>query len=114
MSVSEELYLSLDEPPTSDHLWRYTPWKKIHPTGDFKEIPRDVKSPRVNLSYVDGGPVEGVTLEAGEEAEIPFEGSPTTDSFLMAITKGNSLILSVPGKWSSEKGLLTRPFPWYG
>ena len=106
MSVSEELYLSLDEPPTSDHLWRYTPWKKIHPTGDFKEIPRDVKSPRVNLSYVDGEPVEGVTLEAGGEAEIPFEGSPTTDSFLMAITKGNSLILSVPGKWSSEKPLL--------
>jgi Fe-S cluster assembly protein SufD len=106
MGVSEELYLSLDEPPTSDHLWRYTPWGKIHPTGDFREIPEDVGLPKINLSYVDGGAVEGVTLEANKEVKVPFEGSPTTDSFLMAITKDNSLVLSIPRKWTSEKPLL--------
>ena len=106
MGVSEELYLSLDEPPTSDHLWRYTPWGKIHPTGDFREIPKEVGSPKINLSYVDGEPVENVTLEASKEVKVPFEGSPTTDSFLMAITKDNSLVLSIPRKWTSEKPLL--------
>ena len=106
MGVSEELYLSLDEPPTSDHLWRYTPWKKIHPTGNFREIPEDVGFPKINLSHVDGTPVEGVTLEVSEGVEVPFEGSPTTDSFLMTITKGNSLVLSIPRKWTSEKPLL--------
>ena len=106
MGVSEELYLSLDEPPTSDHLWRYTPWGKIHPTGDFRDIPEDVGLPKINLSYVDGGAVEGVTLEANKEVKVPFEGSPTTDSFLMAITKDNSLVLSIPRKWTSEKPLL--------
>ena len=106
MGVSEELYLSLDEPPTSDHLWRYTPWGKIHPTGDFRAIPEDVGLPKINLSYVDGGAVEGVTLEANKEVKVPFEGSPTTDSFLMAITKDNSLVLSIPRKWTSEKPLL--------
>ena len=106
MGVSEELYLSLDEPPTSDHLWRYTPWGKIHPTGDFRDIPEDVGLPKINLSYVDGGNVEGVTLEANKEVKVPFEGSPTTDSFLMAITKDNSLVLSIPRKWTSEKPLL--------
>ena len=50
---------------------------------------------RVNLSYVDGEPIEGVTLET-KRAGIPFEGPLTTDSFLMAITKGNSLVLSIP------------------
>ena len=69
MGVSEELYLSLDEPPTSDHLWRYTPWKKIHPTGDYTENPGNVRSPKVNLSYVDGEPVKDVTLEAGKEVK---------------------------------------------
>ena len=106
MGVSEELYLSLDEPPTSDHLWRYTPWKKIHPTGDYTEIPGNVRSPKVNLSYVDGEPVKDVTLEAGKEVKIPFEGSPTTDSFLKAITKGKTFVLSIPKDWSSEKALL--------
>ena len=106
MGVSEELYLSLDEPPTSDHLWRYTPWGKIHPTDDFRDIPEDVGLPKINLSYVDGGAVEGVTLEANKEVKVPFEGSPTTDSFLMAITKDNSLVLSIPRKWTSEKPLL--------
>ena len=106
MGVSEELYLSLDEPPTSDHLWRYTPWGKIHPTGDFRDIPEDVGLPKINLSYVDGGAVEGVTLEANKEVKVPFEGSPTTDSFLMAITKDSSLVLSIPRKWTSENPLL--------
>ena len=23
----------------ADHLWRYTPWKKVHPTGDTEKIP---------------------------------------------------------------------------
>ena len=58
------------------------------------------------MSYVDGGAVEGVTLEANKEVKVPFEGSPTTDSFLMAITKDNSLVLSIPRKWTSEKPLL--------
>ena len=47
---SEELYLSLDEPDNADHLWRYSPWKRIHPTGNIREIPKQYKQPKIKLS----------------------------------------------------------------
>ena len=42
-------YLSADHPDRADHLWRYTPWKKIHPTGDISDIPSDFSIPEVSL-----------------------------------------------------------------
>ena len=27
-------YSDLEEPDRADHLWRYTPWHRIHPTGN--------------------------------------------------------------------------------
>ena len=33
------LYKSLDQPDRADHLWRYTPWKRVHPSGDLEDIP---------------------------------------------------------------------------
>ena len=36
-----QTYLSLEEPSNADHLWRYSPWKKVHPTGNIKEVPEN-------------------------------------------------------------------------
>ena len=46
--------LSADHPDRADHLWRYTPWKKIHPTGDISDIPSDFSIPEVSLKTIDG------------------------------------------------------------
>ena len=36
---SASKYLSMDRPERSNHLWRYTPWRRVHPTGKVTEIP---------------------------------------------------------------------------
>jgi len=46
-------YLSLDEPDRSSHLWKYTPWRRVHPTGDIASIP-DVGTPRLSSSALMG------------------------------------------------------------
>ena len=66
---SEELYLSLDEPDNADHLWRYSPWKKIHPTGNIREIPREYKQPKIKLSYLDGSDVPSECSITKEESK---------------------------------------------
>ena len=57
-------YLSADNPDRANHLWRYTPWKKIHPTGDTSVIPNDFSIPEVSLKTIDGSPLPpGITLD---------------------------------------------------
>ena len=32
-------YSENSETDRAAHIWRYTPWKKAHPTGDINKIP---------------------------------------------------------------------------
>tara|TARA_B100000900_G_C20593686_1_gene722541 strand:+ start:44 stop:1150 length:1107 start_codon:yes stop_codon:yes gene_type:complete len=60
---SEDLYLSVCEPDNADHLWRYSPWRKVHPTGKIREIPKDFINPAMKLSLLDGSdPPENFTI----------------------------------------------------
>tara|TARA_B100000902_G_C27321399_1_gene924837 strand:+ start:1345 stop:2448 length:1104 start_codon:yes stop_codon:yes gene_type:complete len=45
------------------HIWRYTPWKKAHPTGKISQIP-SADSPILSLSMSDGSEVPtGIRVE---------------------------------------------------
>ena len=44
-----QTYLSLEEPNNANHLWRYSPWKKVHPTGNTREIPDDFSEIQKNV-----------------------------------------------------------------
>ena len=32
-------YSELEIPDRANHLWRYTPWHRIHPSGKVSEVP---------------------------------------------------------------------------
>lgn len=62
-------YSQIPIPPRSEHLWRYTPWKRIHPTK-IEEIP---ESDQIKFS-------EGIDYEMDGSNEI-------SRSFLNSISK---------------------------
>ena len=58
----------------ADHLWRYTPWKKVHPTGDIKKIPEMSEEVRIRLINLDGSELrEGISLQRGERLEKIYQ-----------------------------------------
>ena len=58
---SASQYLSMSEPDKSNHLWKYTPWRKVHPTGKITEIP-ELASATLSLSMMDGSEVPPVLV----------------------------------------------------
>ncbi|MDP6011099.1 MAG: SufD family Fe-S cluster assembly protein [Candidatus Poseidoniaceae archaeon] len=70
-------YRSLPVPSRSVHAWRYTPWKKIHPTGEPDVIPSDLIAATATISMLDGTDVPvGVSLEMRESV---LRDSPLPD-----------------------------------
>ena len=100
-------YLSMPQPDRADHLWRYTPWRRIHPTGDVTEIP-EIGSAAVSISKLDGGPIpEGVSLKRVDSDLGDFPDSdPVTLAFLGAITEASGWEVSVDSKFNSEMPIL--------
>ena len=97
------LYLSLEEPKRSDHLWRYTPWRRIHPTGTIGEIP-ELESPNVRIIGINGEEVSGgisLDREIVQTEDLP-EMDPVTDSFLRSITEKSRLVLNVERGFISD------------
>ena len=100
-------YLSLSEPDRSDHLWRYTPWRRVHPTGDVTEVP-DIGSATVSIANLDGSPVpNGVSLErvGSSIGDLP-DSDPVTLAFLGAVTAASGWQIKVDSKFNSNKPLL--------
>ncbi|MCH2259218.1 MAG: SufD family Fe-S cluster assembly protein [Candidatus Thalassarchaeum betae] len=96
-------YLSLDEPDRSNHLWKYTPWRRVHPTGDITSIP-DVGTPQLKLVGLDGSDApEGICLEEGvvSVSGLP-EGDVVTGSFLQAASVSSQWILRIEPGFSSQ------------
>ena len=58
---SASQYLSMSEPDKSNHLWKYTPWRRVHPTGKITEIP-ELASATLSLSMMDGSEVPPVLV----------------------------------------------------
>ena len=100
-------YLSLSEPDRSNHLWRYTPWRRVHPTGDISEVP-EMKSAEVSITKLDGSPVsEGVVLEKVKSSIGDFpESDPVTLSFLGAVTTASGWNIKVDSGFNTDMPLL--------
>ena len=100
-------YQSLDEPGRSNHLWRYTPWRRVHPTGDVSGIP-EMGSPVVGLIGFDGGPApDGISIQQGIVSDTIMPGSDAlTGSFLRAVAAGSSWTLRVESGFSSEHPII--------
>tara|TARA_B100000929_G_scaffold287495_1_gene274277 strand:+ start:149 stop:1249 length:1101 start_codon:yes stop_codon:yes gene_type:complete len=92
-------YLSLEEPERSSHLWRYTPWRRVHPTGDVSVVP-ELGTPIIELIGFDGGAApDGISIEQGlySDAILP-EADAVTGTFLRAVTGHSQWTLRVePG-----------------
>ena len=92
----------------ADHLWRYTPWKKVHPTGDIKKIPEMSEEVRIRLINLDGSePGEGISLQRGDEIG---EDLPNVDlvatSFVKAVSENSRWVLKTERKFYSETPIL--------
>ena len=80
------LYKSLDQPDRADHLWRYTPWKRVHPSGDLEDIPITTP-PKLSLTKLgDDAELVGISIEEGVGvADVLPESDEVTASFLSLI-----------------------------
>ena len=99
----DSVYLSSEMPDRADHLWRYTPWKKAHPTGNVREIPDTVSTPKIVLKTIDGSSLpEGISLvhEQTEFDDLPNE-EIITKSFLQSVTRNSKFTLSAIPKFKS-------------
>ena len=92
-----QTYLSLEEPNSANHLWRYSPWKKVHPTGNTREIPDDFSEPAINLLLLDGSKVpEGITIvkENLETKQNKFT-DPVSMNFIDAVSSNHKFTLKI-------------------
>jgi len=92
-----QIYLSLDEPKNSNHLWRYSPWKKVHPTGNIKEIPEDFSVPEVSLCLLDGSDISenfSIVMEDRDTRKNTYS-DPVSMNFIDAVSSNSKFTLKV-------------------
>ena len=82
------VYLALPEPDRAQHLWRYTPWHRIHPTGpnkdgdyDFTHLERLVEA----VQEVGGGRVREIAALVGRQHCTPVPIRPRQFRFLVSV-----------------------------
>ena len=102
-SSPQAVYSTLPAPSRAQHLWRYTPWHRIHPTGETSELPAAVAEPSLRLLLVDGtAPPAGVQLRMADivdvdrmHGEVLDGGGDVAVALLRAVTDGRAHLLAV-------------------
>ena len=104
---SASQYLSMSEPDKSNHLWKYTPWRRVHPTGEITEIP-ELASATLSLSMMDGSEVPpGVSLVRGSGGDLDLSmDNALTNSFLHAISNSSNWLLIVESGFRLESPII--------
>ncbi|MDC1419572.1 SufD family Fe-S cluster assembly protein [Euryarchaeota archaeon] len=102
-------YIEVSElPHRADHLWRYTPWKKVHPTGKVKDVPKEVKGPKIrllNLSGTESPPGIELIRGVGEDIRLP-ESDDVSTNFIKSISEDSKWILKTESKFNSNEPIL--------
>ena len=100
-------YLSYDEPDKSNHLWKYTPWRRIHPTGKIKEMP-EMDIPTIEISNLDNSEVpDGIELlENITEIDKDKISDNIAASFLLSSTHSSRWTLSVKSGFIADLPIL--------
>ncbi len=104
-------YADLSEPNRAEHLWRYTPWHRIHPTGKVAEVPEVVSGASISLSMLDGSePPEGVSIAAATAEQVEaLRAAPYDDvasEFIRLLAEGEAVILTIEANLQLEQPLL--------
>ena len=104
---SASQYLSMSEPDKSNHLWKYTPWRRIHPTGKITEIP-ELASATLSLSMMDGSEIPpGVSLVRGSGGDPDLSmDNALTNSFLHAMSNSSNWSLVVESGFRHESPII--------
>ena len=92
-------YSELEIPDRADHLWRYTPWHRIHPSGEVSEVP-EAQGAILDLTSLDGSTEPGgVSLEVATPEDIErlcTNGKEDVSTqFIQALADGNAIVLRV-------------------
>ena len=92
-------YSELEIPDRADHLWRYTPWHRIHPSGEVSEVP-EAQGAIIDLTSLDGSTEPGgVSLEVATPEDIErlcTNGKEDVSTqFIQALADGNAIVLRV-------------------
>ena len=103
-------YSELDVPDRADHLWRYTPWHRIHPSGEVSEIP-DAQGTLIDLQSLDGSTEPaGITLEVATDEDLErlcINGKEDVSTqFIQALSEGNVVVLRVARKAKPSQPVL--------
>ena len=103
-------YSELETPDRADHLWRYTPWHRIHPSGDVKEVP-EAQGVTVELQSLDGSTEPGgISIEAATDEDLQrlsLNGKEDVSTqFIEAISADNTIVLRVARKAKPSQPVL--------
>ena len=103
-------YSELDVPDRADHLWRYTPWHRIHPGGELSDVP-EAQGAVLELRSLDGSTEPaGVTLEVATEEDLQrlcINGDDDVSTqFIQAMSEGNAVVLRVARKAKPSQPIL--------
>ena len=103
-------YSELDVPDRADHLWRYTPWHRIHPGGELSDVP-EAQGAVLELRSLDGSTEPaGVTLEVATEEDLQrlcINGDDDVSTqFIQAMSEGNAVVLRVARKAKPSQPVL--------
>ena len=100
-------YLGIPSPDRAEHLWRYTPWHRIHPTGNREDIPREITPAFVTLSLLDGSePPEGVSISGIENSIERKINSDIAAAFIRTISSEGSIKITIEDNLILEQPLL--------
>ena len=104
---SASKYLSMSEPDKANHLWKYTPWRRVHPTGKITEIP-ELASATLSLSMMDGSEIpSGVSLVRGSGGDLDLSmDNALTNSFLHAMADSSNWRLIVESGFRLESPMI--------
>ncbi len=104
-------YADLPEPNRAEHLWRYTPWHRIHPTGKVAEVPEEVSGATISVLMLDGSePPKGVSIGAASAEQVEtLRAAPHDDvasEFIRTLADGEAVVLTIEAGLRLEQPLL--------
>jgi len=101
------IYLALPLPDRANHIWRYTPWHRIHPTGKAADLPSDTAPPVLSLTMLDGSDApDGVSISAADTIQQIAPHDDIAAAFIRATTAGNAVTLTIDAGVQLEQPLL--------
>jgi Fe-S cluster assembly protein SufD len=104
---SEAEYLALPAPDRAQHLWRYTPWHRIHPTGKPEEIPSEVSPAVVSFTLLDGSELpKGVSISAIDGNITRNIDSDVGGAFIRALSSKGAIKITIDDGVIIEQPLL--------